>query len=121
MAGRYADFFSNLNYIRQVIPDMVDKKNAKNLKALLQCLTFIHPVFGKVVDFLIPEENEIERVVEIIEHGFKEVNDNLKKLENELKMQLESLKVSISSTLSTCDFRTKFWCQKCAFVRKRRA
>jgi len=93
MVDKVNNLFSFLDALNRNISNMISKENAKNLKTFLDCLKMISPMLAFVYPIFTSEVNQLDQVSEQIERGFEEVNNNLKTLENELKMELESSKV----------------------------
>ena len=60
---------------------------------MLRGLALIHPAFG-IFNLLVPTgENPSQRILDQLERGFEDVNNNLKRLELELKMEIERNRV----------------------------
>ena len=93
MGDKAEKFLLILRVFAEKIPGLISQSDAANLKELLQCLALIHPVFGLVNLFVPPGENQMQKILEHIDRGFEEVNNNIKKLEGEVTMGIESLKV----------------------------
>jgi hypothetical protein len=99
MADKIEKFFLFARVFAEKLPDMIFKsgrdangedRNAQ-LKTFFKYLSLLHPAFG-LVNLFVPQEQG-ESQLQQIKRMFDEVNTNMKRLENELKMGIEHLKV----------------------------
>ena len=97
MADKIEKFFLFARVFAEKLPDMIfksgrdvngEERNAQ-LKTFFKYLSLLHPAFGLVNLFVPQGESQLRQ----IERMFDEVNTNMKRLENELKMGIEDLKV----------------------------